>query len=130
MGYIALKPCRFAGINFKIDDIVPEALVHAGTSKTLVKMGILAPEGSTQVEQDLINLSVSSEEGEMPLSVTLDGLQAVVSVLSGKSADAESIIETMTDEDALILLHACDGRKSVKTAAEARAKSLSPEVGE
>ena len=64
-----------------------------------------------------------------PLDVTLEGLQAIFDALTGNVKKAEEVIQTVTNEDALILLHATDNRKSVKELAEERAKALQ-EAGE
>ena len=42
MSYRAIKPCRFAGRDFRVGEIVPEALLAPGAKKRLLSMGILA----------------------------------------------------------------------------------------
>ena len=139
MAYVALKPCRFAGQSFKIGEEIPDGIVHPGVANSLVKMQVIAEadDGTKPVveqkEPATISLLISVEEGDLPLEVTKEGLQAVVNVLTGTAPQAEPIIEQMTDGDALILLHMTDGRKTIKNAAEARAKALNApedEVGE
>ena len=132
MSYIALKPCRFAGQSFKIGNPVPEQVVHPGAVKNLVKMGVISFADAPNTNQDaemttgeVITVNVNAEEGVMPLGLTKEGLQAIFDVLTSNVDDAEAIISEMTDGDALILLHISDGRKSIKTAAETRAKDLS-----
>ena len=139
MAYVALKPCRFAGQSFRIGEEIPGGIVHPGVANNLVKMQVIADTESgkttiTAVHEKkslaIIPLFIKVEEGELPLEVTPEGLQAVVNILTGKSAEVEHIIAEMTDSDALILLHLADGRKTIKAAAEARAKALSTEEGE
>lgn len=49
---------------------------------------------------------------------------AAICSLQLTAEESAKAIETMTDETALILIHALDGRKTVKAAAEAKAKKL------
>ena len=131
MAYTALKPCEFAGQKFKIGEPIPEELILPGAAKNLVKMQIIAPAeaSSAQPKSDKspvysVAIAVHTEEGDMPLKVTVVGLQQIFDILTSNVENAEKIIAEMDDGDALILLHLADGRKSVKAAAEARAKAL------
>ena len=136
MAYVALKPCCFAGHRFRIGEIVPDEFVHPGNANNAVKMGLIAEQSGeagtpAKTTEDQANppaatmtVNIHAEEGDMPLDLTQEGLQAVVDVLTSNVDDAEPVIEAMTDGDALILLHLTDTRKSVKAAAEARAKAL------
>lgn len=128
MAYVALKPCRFAGQDFKIGEEIPDGIVHPGAANNLVKMQVIAEtDGTKPVEEQkpaTISLIIPVKEGDMPLEVTQEGLQAVVNVLTGNADAAEPVIEQMTDGDALILLHLTDNRRTVKAAAEARAQAL------
>lgn len=126
---IAKRPCSFGGKRFYIGDEVPAEFVADPALQE--KLGVLmqtseqdepAPEATATIP-----VVIHAEEGDLPLDITAEGLQAVVDVLTGKAADAEPIIEQMTDGDALILLHIADGRKAVKAAAEARAKAINEE---
>lgn len=136
MAYIALKPCQFAGQKFRIGETVPDELIHPGTAKNLLKMQVLAVRDNGTIpannqEQirgnETVRISVPAEEGDLVLDVSLEGVQAIFNVLSGKAADAASIIEKMDEGDALILLHQIDSRKTIKEAAEARAKEIEGE---
>ena len=135
MKLIAKKPCSFSGKKFYIGDEIPAGLVLDPSGQE--KMGVLvrvnaqehpapAPEVSEPAEQT-ITVIIRADEGDMPLTLTADGLQSVFDVLTAKVAEAEPIIEEMTDGDALILLHITDSRKSVKEAAETRAKAINAE---
>ena len=140
MKLIAQKPCSFGGKKFYIGEEIPAESVLNPNAQA--KMGVLAivtnDAGATQPagEQEDINpvetmtVVIRAEEGDLPLNLTAEGLQAVVDVLTSKVEDAEPIVEAMTDGDALILLHLTDNRKSVKTAAESRAKALNEEETE
>lgn len=144
MKLIAKKPCSFGGERFYIGDEIPAEFVM--DPKAQEKMGVLvqvdAQEHPAPVpcqekqERDTVNIRIPVEEGELVLEVTVQGLQEVFAIMTAKTADAEPVIEQMTDGDALILLHLADSRKSIKAAAETRAKALSTneeepeEVGE
>lgn len=141
MAYVAIKPCRFAGQSFRIGESVPAELIQPGAAKNLVKMGIIAEEyGELAVASQDNNIEaknaettivIHAEEGDMPLNPTQEGLQAIFDVLTDNVSAAEQTINGMTDEDALILLHIADSRKSVKELAETRAKELNaPQEGE
>lgn len=138
MLYVALKPCCFAGHRFRIGDNIPGEMIHPGNADNLVKMGVIAkqtgesnPETSpANNEAAAITVTIHAEEGDLPLELTKEGLQAVVDVLTSNVEDAEPVIAAMNDGDALILLHLTDTRKSVKNAAEARAKALNANLEE
>lgn len=132
MTYIALKPCKFAGQAFKIGDTIPGGCILPGAAKNLVKMEIIASAdgAGVPVSNGPIAITARAEGGDMALQLTDIGLQQIFDALTANVEGAEKIIETMTDEDALILLHMCDSRKGVKTAAEERAKALEPEAEE
>ena len=131
MKLIARKPCGFGGKKFYIGDEIPAEYVLE--PKLQEKMGVLAIVKDEAAAPDPVESAESMEvvihakEGDMPLNLTQDGLQAVVDVLTSKAADAKPVIEQMTDGDALILLHIADSRKEIKTAAENRAKAMSAE---
>lgn len=142
MAYVALKPCCFAGQRFKVGEDVPEELVLPGAAKNLVKMGVIAKQAeitNAQVDQQVnepqiipaaIELYIHAEEGDVLVEPTNEGLQAIFDVLNSNVEKAEPIIQQMNDGDALILLHVTDNRKSIKEAAEARAKEISEGAGE
>jgi hypothetical protein len=122
-------------------------VIQPGAAKNLIKMGIIAERNDElltaeldtvaeekigeEIRQPDVEIIIHAEEGDMPLNPTPEGLQAIFDVLTSKVSDAETIINGMTDEDALILLHISDSRKSVKELAETRAKALNaPQEGE
>lgn len=130
MAYIALKPCRFAGRDFRIGETVPGELVHPGAAVNLVKMKILG-KADGEVDNNVVvmpapalSIRLNTENGDLYLEPTEAGIQDVFSVLTSKAAEAEEIVKQMTDADALILLHMADGRKTIKAAAEDRASVL------
>lgn len=136
MAYVALKPCSFAGQSFRIGEIVPDELIHPGAVKNLLTMKVIAitedVECSTEgcsapviIPDVRMTILAQTEKGNVELEPTDEGIQDVFTVLIGKPAAAEAIINDMDDADALLLLHMSDSRKAVKALAEARIKALS-----
>ena len=128
MKLIAKQPCSFGGKRFYIGAEIPVELVKE--PKTQEKYGILAivnEDDPAMTPADSVEVVIRAKEGDIPLNLTKDGLQAVVDVLTGTTDGAEPIIKAMTDGDALILIHLIDNRKTVKAAAEARAQELNAE---
>ena len=129
---IALKPCSFGGKKFYIGDEIPAEYVESPERQE--KLGILkvvkVESEVTEVTENVVipdptlEIVVRTNGEEMILEPTDSGIQDIFNVLIGKVAEAEAIINQMTDGDALILLHLADSRKAVKEAAEARAKAL------
>ena len=139
MKLIAQKRCSFGGKKFYIGDEIPAELVL--NPKAQESMGVIAiasdmtdnkaPESTAPIPAATMCVSVPAEEGDLHLNLTACGLQAIVAVMTSNVEEAEPIVEAMSDNDALILLHMIDSRKTIKVAAEARAKSLaSLEEGE
>lgn len=124
MKLIARQPCSFGGKKFYIGDEVPAELVLDAKAQEKKNVLAICEETRLEVPAPAITVNVHAEEGDMPLELTGEGLQAIFDVLNGTADEAADIIEDMTDGDALILLHVTDKRKSVKEAAEARAKAL------
>lgn len=125
MEYVALKPCRFGGQEFRVGETIPGELIVAPNNAE--KMGVVAPKGAeieTEPSAEFIGINVHVQEGDMELKLSKEGLQAFVDVITSKAQEAEAIIELMTDTDALILIDATDSRKSIKQAAKERALAL------
>lgn len=139
MKLIAKKLCHFGGKQFYIGEDIPAELVLNPQAQE--KMGVLVivdgdAEGGSCGSQPIVisdptlTICVSVNGSDMELEPTDRGLQDIFNVLIGQPAAAKDIINGMTDEDALILLHLSDSRKAVKAAAEERAKSLRESAGE
>lgn len=128
---IALKPCSFGGKKFYIGDEIPAEFVS--NPEAQAKLGTLAAvevESKVVIDETIVipdptfSIIVKKDDEELTLKPTDKGIQDVFNVLIGKTTDAESIINQMEDEDALILLHLADSRRTVKEMAETRAKKL------
>lgn len=131
---IALKPCSFGGKKFYIGDEIPSEYVESPEKMELLGvLKVVNVESEVTVNEitenivipePTLSIVVQTNGEEMILEPTDSGVQDVFNVLIGKAAAAEEIISQMTDGDALILLHLADSRKSIKEAAEARAKEI------
>ncbi len=126
MKLIAKKPCSFGGKKFYIGDEIPAEYIL--DPKAQEKLGVLACVGE-EITPVTVPIAVQSAKGKMELNITGEGMQSIFDVLTGKANEVEPIIKEMTDGDALILLHITDSRKSIQSAAEARAHELE-EAGE
>lgn len=132
MDYVAQKPCCFGGRRFRIGDQVPAEVVHAGMAQKLVKMGVIAiqnpqqcpGQGETPTRMTGTRILLREEAGDRPLELTGESLQAVFDVLTGNVSQGEVILQQITEPDALLLLQAAASRKTVKEAAQERAKVL------
>lgn len=128
MKLIAKKPCGFGGKKFYIGDEIPaEYVLNPKAQETMGNLVIINDEVAPGSAMEVV---IRAKEGDMPLMLTQEGLQAVVDVLTGTSDDAKNVIEQMTDGDALILLHIADKRKEIKAAAEERAQVINSEESE
>lgn len=149
MKLIAKKPCSFNGEKFYIGDVIPTEYVV--NPATMEKMGIITIVGGNTsgggsgddgsgdydcaitpiiIPDATLSITVNTDNGDMTLEPTDEGIQDIFTVLLSKPTVAEVIIKKMEDEDALILLHMVDNRKAVKEAAAARAKELNPPESE
>ena len=133
MKLIARKACSFGGKKFFIGEEIPTELVlNPKAQETMGTLAIVSDGAGvipqvireTRSEVDTMTVVIRAAEGDLPLTLTKEGLQNVVDVITGKANEAEKVIKEMTDGDALILVHIADNRKTIKEAAEARAKAL------
>lgn len=138
MAYIATKPCNFAGKSFMIGDSIPAEYIQPDAVKRLLRMGLIAeangevagampqndPEPLTAESLDITIKAEKAGDEDMKLNVSREAIQGIFEVLTGNVKNAEAAIKEINEDDALILLHMADQRKSVKDLAEARAKEL------
>lgn len=135
MKLIAQKPCSFGGKKFYIGEEIPAELVlnpqvHAklGTLTVVADDAVTGEvPGTPDIEPAVLSVVVHAKEGDLPITLSAEGLQAVVDALTSNADDAGSIIKQIDDRDALALLYYTDSRKTVKEAAEARARAVDEE---
>ena len=133
MNYVALKPVKFCGRQYKVGEIVPEGVVDERRSLFLKKSGHIAEAASVN-GANTENLSVNPNTLSIPLLQSKHELVMNAQQLSQffatiqKTMDEAKIeIATMTEEDTpvLHLLHEIDSRKGIKAAVETRLADLS-----
>lgn len=135
MTLIARKPCSFGGQNFFIGDEVPDELV--ASPKTQEQLGILAiasgevlhSKNDGAVSENMVMISVKTgtdgeEAQNMSVPATSEDIQQVFSIMQLTAEEGVKEIANVTSENALILLHAADSRKTIKNAAKERADNL------
>ncbi len=134
MKLIAKKPCSFGGKKFFVGEEIPlELVVNPATQEKFGTLTIVDSESINEAPEPIVipapslSITVKTGDTDMILEPSSEGIQDVFNVLVGKASEAETIISQMDDNDALILLHLADSRKSIKEAAEARAKEISGE---
>ena len=139
MKLIAKKPCSFGGERFYIGDEIPVELVQ--NPKTQERYGVLAiVEGDAVtpaptvtpivVSDPVLTICVRVGDEDMDLEPTDDGLQDIFNALISDPDGAIAVINKMTDEDALILIHLAERRATVKKAAKTRAEKLQESAGD
>lgn len=136
MNYVALKPVKFCGRQYKVGEIVPEGVVDERRSLFLKKSGHIAEAASVN-GANTDNLSVNPNTLSIPLLQSKHELVMNAQQLSQffatiqKTIDEAKIeIATMTEEDVpvLELLHEIDSRKGIKAAVETRLADLSTDI--
>lgn len=136
MNYVALKPVKFCGRQYKVGEIVPEGIVDERRSLFLKKSGHIAEAASVN-GANTENLSVNPNTLSIPLLQSKHELVMNAQQLSQffatiqKTIDEAKIeIATMTEEDVpvLELLHEIDSRKGIKAAVETRLADFSTDI--
>lgn len=136
MNYVALKPVKFCGRQYKVGEIVPEGVVDERRSLFLKKSGHIAEAASVN-GANTENLSVNPNTLSIPLlqskhELVMNALQLsqFFATIQKTMDEAKIEIATMTEEDVpvLELLHEIDSRKGIKAAVETRLADLSTDI--
>ena len=136
MNYVALKPVKFCGRQYKVGEIVPEGVVDERRSLFLKKSGHIAEAASVN-GANTENLSVNPNTLSIPLlqskhelAVNAQQLLQFFATIQKTMDEAKIEIATMTEEDVpvLELLHEIDSRKGIKAAVETRLADLSTDI--
>lgn len=133
MKLIAKKPCNFGKQYYIGDEIPVEAVLDPKGQEKRGVLAIVDDEAGTTAPAEAtsaMTVVIHAKEGDFPLNLTQEGLQAVVDILTCNVKEAEPIVGQMTDGDALIFLDIVDSRKTVKEAAKSRAQELYAEDDE
>ena len=136
MNYVALKPVKFCGRQYKVGEIVPEGVVDERRSLFLKKSGHIAEVASVNgaYAEDLnVNpntLSIPLLQSKHELVMNAQQLSQFFATIQKTMDEAKIEIATMTEEDVpvLELLHEIDSRKGIKAAVETRLADLSTDI--
>lgn len=140
--YTCTKPATFAGVKYKPGDIVPEEAIPADRVGAVIRLGLIAeaqqPAQEPQQPAEPVEppppapfiVQVRAEDGTTyDVEMTPESVVELVTVLQMTVEDAADRIKSITSSAALIVIDACDSRKTVKKAAAARAAELAAEPG-
>lgn len=135
-GYIALKAITLNGTEYAAGDHIPadavlpsrvSALVRTGTIATInaetPAVGAESPEIRTN-EVDGVDLPIKTEDGVLTLTASREDIVKAIEVLQMNADDAAEAAATIESDTALIIIDACDSRKTVQKAVKARAEEL------
>ena len=136
MNYVALKPVKFCGRQYKVGEIVPEGVVDERRSLFLKKSGHIAEAASVNganTENLRVNpntLSIPLLQSKHELVMNAQKLSQFFATIQKTMDEAKIEIATMTEEDVpvLELLHEIDSRKGIKAAVETRLADLSTDI--
>jgi len=114
-----------AELQQQITDLQAE-LQQTTAERNELQEKLTATEAGVAVVGDpiIITIPLTKEDGVLEVPASPESIVAAVCNLQSTAEESIKVIETMTDETALVLIHALDGRKTVKSAAKARAEDL------
>lgn len=128
--YVILKPATIHGKRFAVGEQISD--IDLGSmAGTLKRTGYIAelgksPEQTTAKAKagEEYTIPIVTKNSEMTVSVSESGIIKAFEILQSDAKKAVDCIAYITSNDLLILIDACDHRKSVKTAARNRAEEL------
>lgn len=140
--FTCTKPATFAGVKYMPGDIVPAEAIPADRVGAVIRLGLIAeaqqpaqeppqqpPETVEPAPPAPFTVQVKAEDGTAyDVEMTPEAVVELVTVLQMTVDGATDRIKTITDGAALIVIDACDSRKTVKKAAAARAAALEAEA--
>lgn len=137
--YTCIKPATFAGVKYLPGDTVPAEAIPADRVGAVIRLGLIAEtQTAAQNEQTqpstpaeiVFTIPIKTGDGTTEnMEVKPETVVEAVSVLQMTADDATKHIAGMTDATALIVIDACDSRKTVNKAAAERAAALEAEAG-
>lgn len=134
--YTCTKPACFAGVKYKPGDVVPAETIPADRVSAVIRLGLIAEAQPGAADQQPptpaeppapapFTVPITLEDGTVSyLEITPEAAAEAIGILQMTVDDAADRIKGITDGAALIVIDACDSRKTVKKAAAARAAEL------
>lgn len=130
--FTCTKPATFAGVKYMPGDTVPAEAIPADRVGAVIRLGLIA-EAQREPEPPAtttFTVPVTLEDGTVyDATVTPEAVVELVAVLQTTVEGATARVKAITDGTALILIDACDSRKTIKKAAAARAAELEGKPG-
>lgn len=134
-GYIALKPITLSGIDYAVGDSIPADAVLPSRvpalirTKTIARINEHTAEAKKTPQNDAndfggVNLPIQTENGVLELPASGEDIVKAVEVMQMNAEDAAKAVGSIESETTLIIIDACESRKTVKTAVKARAEEL------
>ena len=136
MKLIAKKPCSFNGQTFYIgDEIPPEFVINPKAQENLGTVAIVyvSDASRTNLAEDgqvEFGVPIKQKDGTMTLYLNEEQICRAVEVMQMTASEAKEAIKGIAEEKILILLNACDSRKTIKEATEDAASELNSEERE
>ena len=130
--YTCLKPARFAGVDYVPGDTVPAEAIPVNRVGAVIRFGLIAETQQAEAPAAAqapasFGIPIVIDGNAEELQVTPETVKEAVAVLQMTAENAAKRIADITDATALIVIDACDSRKTVKKAAADRAKALEAE---
>lgn len=135
-GYIALKAITLNGTEYAAGDNIPADAVLPSRVPTLVRTGAIsvANDGDRAVgaesgeirakEVEGVDLPIKTADGVLTLPASREDIIKAVEVMQMNADEAASAAAEIESETALIIIDACDSRKTVQKAVKERAEEL------
>lgn len=121
--YTCLKPARFAGVDYVPGDTVPAEAIPVNRVGAVIRLGLIAETQQAEAPASF-GIPIVIDGNAEELQVTPETVKEAVAVLQMTAENAAKRIADITDATALIVIDACDSRKTVKKAAADRAAAL------
>lgn len=141
MSYVCRKCLTFSGTKYEPGDFIPDGVILPNRVRSLMAVGMISEVGEKECagtpvvnnsqpvipvsELSTISIPVKGENGDITLEVTAEEIQTVFSILQMNASEGITEVGKIESDNALILIHATDSRKTVQNAAKERADILS-----
>lgn len=134
-GYIALKTITLSGVEYvegatiPADAVLPSRVPALIRTKKIARINERPAEAQETPQNDTndfggVNLPIQTENGVLELPASGEDIVKAVEVMQMNADDAAKAVGDIESETALIIIDACESRKTVKAAVKARAEEL------
>ena len=134
-GYIALKTITLSGVEYvegatiPADAVLPSRVPALIRTKKIARINERPAEAQETPQNDTndfggVNLPIQTENGVLELPASGEDIVKAVEVMQMNADDAAKAVGDIESETALIIIDACESRKTVKAAVKAWAEEL------